>query len=49
MDVGLCTGLTVVVWGSGCCERAAVECRPYGSQERLGRKEVKLYVHYTTW
>ena len=36
--MGLCTDVTVVVGCSGCCERATVECRPYGSQERLGRK-----------
>jgi hypothetical protein len=47
--VGLCTVVTLVVGYSGCCERLAVEFRPYGSQERLGRKEVKLDVHYTTW
>jgi hypothetical protein len=46
--MGLCTDLTVVVGSSGCCERATVEFRPYGLQERLGRKEVKLDVHYTT-
>ena len=39
----------MVVGGSECSERATVECRLYGSQERLGRKKVKLDVHYTTW
>ena len=47
--MGLCTGLTVVVGCSGCCEMATLECRPYGSQESSGREEVKLDVHYTTW